>query len=99
MARAHRAAIYASTFLLIYLVISFAVLPIPLLDLDIVTQLSPVVRIWHSVRLAKPELTRFHDVRSLGGCLCLLAPTLSHLSVGACSLFKTARGPITSYSR
>ena len=44
MARAHRVALYASAFILIYFLAFFAILPIPLLEPDIVAQLLPVVR-------------------------------------------------------
>ena len=44
MARAHRVAVYASAFLLIYLLVFLAVLPVPFLEPDIVAQLLPVVR-------------------------------------------------------
>ncbi|KAG8215507.1 hypothetical protein J3R82DRAFT_9152 [Butyriboletus roseoflavus] len=45
MARAQRVAIYASAFFLVYLLAFFAVLPVPLLEPDIVPQLlrKPVV--------------------------------------------------------
>ena len=44
MARAHRVALYSSAFILIYFLVFFAVLPVPLLEPDIVAQLLPVVR-------------------------------------------------------
>jgi hypothetical protein len=55
MARAHRVALYASAFILIYILAFFAVLPVPLLGPDIVAQLLPVVRA--SGRSTKWKLT------------------------------------------
>ncbi|KAG8220158.1 dolichol-phosphate mannosyltransferase subunit 3 [Butyriboletus roseoflavus] len=46
MARAHRVAVYASAFLLVYFLAFFAVLPVPFLDPDIVAQLLPVIPWW-----------------------------------------------------
>ncbi|KAF8554062.1 dolichol-phosphate mannosyltransferase subunit 3 [Imleria badia] len=46
MARAHRVAIYSSTFVLVYFLALFAVLPIPFLDSDVVAQLLPVIPWW-----------------------------------------------------
>jgi dolichyl-phosphate mannosyltransferase polypeptide 3 len=46
MARAHRVALYASAFILIYILAFFAVLPVPLLGPDIVAQLLPVIPWW-----------------------------------------------------
>ncbi|KAF8549549.1 dolichol-phosphate mannosyltransferase subunit 3 [Imleria badia] len=46
MARAHRVATYACVFILIHLLILFAVLPIPFLEPDIVDQLLPVIPWW-----------------------------------------------------
>ncbi|KAG9311018.1 dolichol-phosphate mannosyltransferase subunit 3 [Chiua virens] len=46
MARAHRVAIYGSIFLVFYLLTLFAVVPIPILDPAVVSQLLPVIPWW-----------------------------------------------------
>ena len=95
MARAHRVAIYASTFALVYLFALFAVLPVPFVEPDVVAQVLPVVRInLHLLETRSTDLPRF-----LGGCSCHSAPTPSHPSVGAYSLFKTVQTRTTSCSR
>ena len=63
MARAHRVAIYASTFLIVYLVVFFSVLPVPFLEPEVAAQLLPVVR------------TLFSMAPKFRGLLCTLALT------------------------
>ncbi|KAN0080405.1 Dolichol-phosphate mannosyltransferase subunit 3 [Tylopilus felleus] len=46
MARAHRIAIVASAFIVVYLLALFAVLPLPFLDPDVVAQLLHVIPWW-----------------------------------------------------
>lgn len=54
MARAHRIAIVASAFIVVYLLALFAVLPLPFLDPDVVAQLLHVVRTSLPSWLMKP---------------------------------------------
>ncbi|KAI9458241.1 dolichol-phosphate mannosyltransferase subunit 3 [Boletus coccyginus] len=63
MARAHRAAIYASTSILVYLLVFFAVLPIPLKP-DVLAQLLPVLPWWLLVSFGA------YSLASLGWGLC-----------------------------
>ncbi|OJA18200.1 hypothetical protein AZE42_08884 [Rhizopogon vesiculosus] len=46
MARLHRVSLYSSIFVSLYLLVMFQVLPVPLIDADIVQDILPVLPWW-----------------------------------------------------
>jgi hypothetical protein len=50
MARLHRLSLYSSIFVFLYLLALYQVLPVPLIDVGIVQEVLPVVRVFQNER-------------------------------------------------
>jgi hypothetical protein len=66
MARLHRLSLYSSIFVLLYLLALYQVLPIPLIDVGIVQEILPVVRVFQNERLNSRICVNLDSMVALG---------------------------------